>query len=331
MPLPEAVSNRLIGALFVERGLVSQSQLLVALELQQETGQQLGQILVERFGVPRGELAKVVAEHWARMGEVEDQANTRASESWRHLGEILVERGFVTREQLTQALERQRQTGERLGEALVGQGVLTKFELAGSLAEQASTVGNAATTGDGEPAPVVPLVRSPEKPGEAAAAQGESERQETGEEGGEATEEQAQEPSGAPTRIVTVVPPPAETEPEEPQRMEPEVEPSEAEPSETDEPDLQPAAVTVVPEQPVPAPADEEEAHAEVAAAAYVALASTPRGYRLVVLDDLGLPEPGDHIELPELGELVVLRRGVSPLPHDDRPCVFLEPPVPAA
>ena len=68
MTLPEAVSNRLIGALFVERGLVSQSQLVVALELQQETGQQLGQILVERFGVERSELAKVVAEHWARMG-----------------------------------------------------------------------------------------------------------------------------------------------------------------------------------------------------------------------------------------------------------------------
>jgi hypothetical protein len=333
MPLPEAVSNRLIGALFVERGLVSQSQLLVALELQQETGQQLGQILVERFGVPRGELAKVVAEHWARMGEAEDKANTRASESWRQLGEILVERGFVTREQLTQALDRQRQTGERLGEALVGQGVLTKFELAGSLAEQASTVGNAATAADGEPAPVVPLVRS-EKPDEVAAeAQGESEPRETGEEDVEPTEEQAQEAPAAPTRIVTVVPPPAETEPEEPQRVEPEVEPSEPEPSEADEPDLQPAAVAVVPEQPVDPPADEarEETTEEVAAVACVALAPTPRGYRLVVLEELALPEPGDHVELPELGELVVLRRGVSPLPHDDRPCVFLEPPVPAA
>ena len=85
MTLPEAVSNRLIGALFVERGLVSQSQLVVALELQQETGQQLGQILVERFGVERSELAKVVAEHWARMGEAKEDVSTRASESWRQL------------------------------------------------------------------------------------------------------------------------------------------------------------------------------------------------------------------------------------------------------
>ncbi len=169
MNLPEAVSNRRIGALFVERGLVSESQLIVALELQQETGQQLGQILVERFGVQRAELAKVVAEHWARMGQGEDAANTRANESWRQLGEILVSRGFVTREQLTQALDRQRQTGERLGEALVGQGILSKFELAGSLAEQASTV-DAPKETESEPAPVVPLapwLAKPDEPGDA--------------------------------------------------------------------------------------------------------------------------------------------------------------------
>ena len=170
MNLPEAVSNRRIGALFVERGLVSESQLIVALELQQETGQQLGQILVERFGVQRAELAKVVAEHWARMGQGGDAANTRASESWRQLGEILVSRGFVTREQLTQALDRQRQTGERLGEALVGQGILSKFELAGSLAEQASTV-DAPKETESEPAPVVPLAPWLAKPDEPADAQ----------------------------------------------------------------------------------------------------------------------------------------------------------------
>jgi hypothetical protein len=321
MPLPEAVSNRLIGALFVERGLVSQSQLLVALELQQETGQQLGQILVERFGVPRGELAKVVAEHWARMGEAEENANTRASESWRQLGEILVDRGFVSHEQLTQALERQRQTGERLGEALVGQGILTKFELAGSLAEQASTVRPAAAAADGEPAPVVPLVRPSEKQGETELAETTEPEQD-----GAAIGEQDPEPAVEPTRIVTVVPAPeepAESEPDESGPESPEPEPS--------EPDLEPAAVAVAPEQPAAVPVDDEETPEKGAAAACVALASTPRGYRLLVLEDMAVPEPGDHLQLPELGELVVLRSGVSPLPLDDRPCVFLEPTVPAA
>ncbi len=42
----ETITARLIGSLFVERGLVSESQLRVALEIQRETGEQLGQILV---------------------------------------------------------------------------------------------------------------------------------------------------------------------------------------------------------------------------------------------------------------------------------------------
>jgi hypothetical protein len=314
MPLPEAVSNRLIGALFVERGLVSQSQLLVALELQQETGQQLGQILVERFGVERSDLAKVVAEHWARLGEAEEQANSRASESWRQLGEILVDRGFVTREQLAQALDRQRQTGERLGEALVGQGVLTKFELAGSLAEQASTSSDETAAVTGEPAPVVPLVRAPEDqdpadeaPGDLQPEPGETVPDE------EPTEESAPRwPALQSVPIVTATPMPAE--------------PDEA-PLDGPEPEqhvLEPAA-DAAPEQPDAVSGD------EATVAAYVAFASTPRGYRLVVLEDGDLPEPGARVALPELGELVVLRRGVSPLPLDDRPCVFLEPPVPVA
>jgi len=115
--------------------------------------------------VERSELAKVVAEHWARMGEAKEDVSTRASESWRQLGEILVSRGFVSREQLVQALERQRLTGERLGEALVGQGVISKFELAGSLAEQASLAEVSAET-EGEPAPVVHLTPRADAPAE---------------------------------------------------------------------------------------------------------------------------------------------------------------------
>ena len=137
MPDPQPLQSRLIGALFVERGLVSESQIRVALELQRETGQQLGQILVERFGVSRKELASVVAEQWAKLG---GSAGPEDNASWRRLGEIFVERGFVSQEELDQALERQRETGERLGEALVAQGVISKFELAGALAEQMSTL-----------------------------------------------------------------------------------------------------------------------------------------------------------------------------------------------
>ena len=71
-------------------------------------------------------------------------AGPEDSASWRRLGEIFVERGFVTQEELDQALVRQHQTGERLGEALVAQGVISKFELAGALAEQMAVLGDPA-------------------------------------------------------------------------------------------------------------------------------------------------------------------------------------------
>ena len=139
MPAPQSLPSRLIGALFVERGLVSESQIRVALEIQRETGQQLGQLLVERFGVSRKELASVVAEQWAKLG---GSAGPEDTASWRRLGDIFVERGFVTQEELDEALVRQRETGERLGEALVAQGVISKFELAGALAEQMAVLGD---------------------------------------------------------------------------------------------------------------------------------------------------------------------------------------------
>jgi len=311
--LPEAVSNRLIGALFVERGLVSQSQLVVALELQQETGQQLGQILVERFGVERSELAKVVAEHWARMGEAKEDVSTRASESWRQLGEILVTRGFVTREQLVQALERQRLTGERLGEALVGQGVISKFELAGSLAEQAS-LAEAPAQPEGEPAPVVQLTPRIETPAELEVVEPEPE---PAREPRPAVELILEAMGGAPAELEAVPEP------------EPEPESTEAEPMQVHlvEPEPEPEP-ELAPEPAMELVAEEDDV-SEPAAALWVAFASTPRGYRLVELDNGHVPEVGEQVELPEVGELVVLRRGPSPLPMDERICVYLEPLVP--
>jgi hypothetical protein len=58
---------------------------------------------------------------------------------------------------------------------------------------------------------------------------------------------------------------------------------------------------------------------------AWVAFASTAAGYRLVERSG-PLPAAGATMDLPDLGELVVLRVGPSPLPLDRRACVFLEP-----
>ena len=223
MTAPQPLPSRLIGALFVERGLVSESQIRIALEIQNETGQQLGQVLVERFGVSRKELASVVAEQWAKLG---GSAGPEDTASWRRLGDIFVDRGFVTQEELDQALARQRQTGERLGEALVAQGVISKFELAGALAEQMAALEAAAAEeaaeGTAAEATVHHLPTRPDEPSETAAApvlelvtsdQNGSEPTETVDPAAEVTE----------TRVAEEAPEHEPAEPAEPEEMDDEV------------------------------------------------------------------------------------------------------------
>ena len=74
---------------------------------------------VAATGMPETDSAVAAAENQARM-----------------LGELLVDRGVLTAEQLVHALEGQAGAGQRLGEFLVSKRVLTERDLAGVLAEQ---------------------------------------------------------------------------------------------------------------------------------------------------------------------------------------------------
>lgn len=159
-----AVPALLIGALFVEKGLVTQEQLELALEEQRSTGNRLGEILVERFEVSRLDLASALAEQWAEYerqgGSPQQMSENRspepestshpAREEWaprqdepeldaatkRPIGEIFVERGLISASDLEEALEEQRTSGQRLGEILVSRGNLSRLELASALADQ---------------------------------------------------------------------------------------------------------------------------------------------------------------------------------------------------
>ncbi len=55
---------------------------------------------------------------------------------WRPLGQLLVQRGLLTTEELEAALDEQERTGGRLGEILLRRGLLSKLALASSLHEQ---------------------------------------------------------------------------------------------------------------------------------------------------------------------------------------------------
>jgi hypothetical protein len=390
MNVAEIATARLIGAVFVERGILSESQIRVALEIQRETGQQLGQVLVERFGVTRQELASVVAEQWADIGRsAPPGVDAAANESWRRLGEIFVERGFVTPEQLEEALQRQRATGERVGEALVAQGSISKFELAGALAEQMSALEEAAATERGsappeatvvslasrleEPAPVVEQGAEPAGPlappleeqapafGQMAVSPPESAPFAVQPEPESAPFDVPPQPEPAPARSPappveeplpafgqTVASP--EPLPFEPVQAEPVPElrqqtppawqlPQEWQPAPQGEPRPESAITSPVEEpasafdqmvfaaaEPAPfGPESEREQDAEPrTGSAWVAFASTTAGYRLVHVDG-PVPAIGETISVPDVGEVVVLRLGHSPMPNDARPCVFLE------
>jgi hypothetical protein len=303
MSLAQSLTARMIGTVFVQRGLLSESQIRVALEIQRETGQQLGQILVERFGVSRQELASVVAEQWADMGRSMPSAtDAEANESWRRLGDIFVERGFVTPQQLEQALERQRETGERVGEVLVAQGSISKFELAGALAEQMSVL--AELEPSASEAPEAAVVELPTRFEEPVAG---------------AEHEPEPEPLASPEPELV-----ASAEPELAASVEPELAASvEPEPVAgiAPEPD---ASLEL---EPMPAPASlptSLPSREPKSPFGWVAFASTTAGYRLVHLSG-AIPTVGDTVEVPDVGELLVLRLGRSPLPGDQRTCVFLE------
>jgi hypothetical protein len=339
MTAPQPLPSRLIGALFVERGLVSESQIRIALEIQNETGQQLGQILVERFGVSRKELASVVAEQWAKLGGT---SGPEDAASWRRLGDIFVDRGFVTHEELEGALARQRQTGERLGEALVAQGVISKFELAGALAEQMAALESSADESSADAAvaeaTVHQLPTRPEEPSDSAAAA--------------VLEPVSSEQNGSGPDSVDVAHDGGDA---------PVVDEGETSASEEPGPQVQEADEDVLAdvgtaveieeptagdiglaEQPIEDVGPVVEVHdagdvgvaeppvddivVDEPAVACLAFAPTTKGYRLVALGSV--PLAGETIDVPDVGLRLVLRVGRSPYPLDDRTCAFVEEPV---
>jgi hypothetical protein len=137
---------RSLGALLVGEGLLTETQLELALGEQRRSGRMLGQILVD-FGYLTGlSLARVLAEQHgvelrpASAPEPSDPAEEETFDGvlgWLPLGKLLVQKGFLKEAQLDEALaEQSRHPGSRLGEILVARGHLSGAALGRALAEQ---------------------------------------------------------------------------------------------------------------------------------------------------------------------------------------------------
>ena len=145
---------RQLGDLLVDEGLLTEDELEQALIEQARTGRLLGQIAVSRGYVSAFSLARVLSQQHGVQVRLSDESEaptaalalaeppefgepkTASDPSWRPLGKVLLEKGFLTEPQLTDALAEQHEEHGRLGEILVSHGVLSGTQLAQALADQ---------------------------------------------------------------------------------------------------------------------------------------------------------------------------------------------------
>ncbi len=154
MEASETIQSERLGAVLVEKNLITDDQLERALVMQEESGKRLGEILVAEFGVSRLDVAGVLSEQWAAVEKPETGVSrpieplTPAEVQLRRpLGELLVMRGFITADQLDAALEEQRRSGARIGEILVERGAISRLDLAAAISDYGSAAGGPRSPG----------------------------------------------------------------------------------------------------------------------------------------------------------------------------------------
>jgi hypothetical protein len=104
-----------LGKLLLTSGMITQEQLEQALELQQQTGERIGEVFV-RLGI----LDAPVRDDALRTQQ--QQQKTGPVPAAIKIGEILVASGHLTQEQLQQSLQLQKNSDKKLGEILVERG-----------------------------------------------------------------------------------------------------------------------------------------------------------------------------------------------------------------
>ncbi|MBD0330108.1 MAG: hypothetical protein ICV64_08395 [Thermoleophilia bacterium] len=99
----DAVDRPRLGRLLVEKGLITEADLVEALRIHEQTGKLLGEILTEHLRVISAPaLADVLL----------------LQQRWRPLGAMLVEDGLLSEDKLLDALDEQERTGKPLGEVV---------------------------------------------------------------------------------------------------------------------------------------------------------------------------------------------------------------------
>lgn len=155
---------RPLGELLVDRGLIVADELQAALAEQERSGKKLGEILVAQSAVTGSQLTRILAEQVGlsfdradpAAAALESAAHEEAEESktaaeppasaWRPLGQVLLERGALSKAELEEALRLQRETARRLGEIVIQRGYVSAQELVAAVIDQYGLEGATAST-----------------------------------------------------------------------------------------------------------------------------------------------------------------------------------------
>lgn len=110
---------RRLGELLIEHGILNEAQLLEALSAQRRDRKFLGEIIVELGYLTKEKLDSALAQQYGSK-----------------LGEILISKKLISFEQLQNVIDEQKNSILSLGELLVNKGFVTESELIEGLAEQ---------------------------------------------------------------------------------------------------------------------------------------------------------------------------------------------------
>lgn len=119
--------KRLFGQLLVKSGFVTRSELNAGLEKQVRTNEMLGEILVQMGVLDPADFQAILSVN--RNTSVLEDALSLAAGVRIRLGELFLQAGHITPQQLDIALKERQQTGEKLGGIFVRLGLVRKDEL----------------------------------------------------------------------------------------------------------------------------------------------------------------------------------------------------------
>jgi hypothetical protein len=114
-----------LGHLLLEFGLITPEQLEQALEVQQQTGEQIGGVLV-RLGMLDVSALDVALQSQLQKQKLNQSIPTPVAI---RIGDILVAGGHISREQLYESIEHQKNSNQKLGEILVEKGYVQQHHV----------------------------------------------------------------------------------------------------------------------------------------------------------------------------------------------------------